>query len=50
MSFSESVTETEFYFEEKEVIFIAGILILAGVLWLGFQITGNVPQYDPYYR
>lgn len=25
------------------MIFIAGILILAGVLWLGFQITGNVP-------
>ena len=27
--------------KKKEVIFIAGILILAGVLWLGFQITGK---------
>ncbi|MBE5685824.1 MAG: NusG domain II-containing protein, partial [Ruminococcus sp.] len=27
--------------KKKEMIFIAGILILAGVLWLGFQITGK---------
>lgn len=31
----------EICFEEKELIFIAGILILAGVLWLGFQIAGK---------
>ena len=27
--------------KKKELIFIAGILILAGVLWLGFQIAGK---------
>ena len=27
--------------KKKEVIFIAGILVLAGILWLGFQITGK---------
>ena len=27
--------------KKKEMIFIAGILILAGVLWLGFQIAGK---------
>ena len=26
---------------KKEVIFIAGILVLAGILWLGFQIAGK---------
>lgn len=29
--------------KKKELIFIAGILILAGVLWLGFRLRGNVP-------
>lgn len=37
----ESVTEMEICFEEKRNDFIAGILILAGVLWLGFQIAGK---------
>ena len=27
--------------KKKEVIFIAGILVLAGILWLGFQIAGK---------
>ena len=27
--------------KKKELIFIAGILILAGGLWLGFQIAGK---------
>ena len=30
-----------FVLKKKELIFIAGILILAGVLWLGFQIAGK---------
>lgn len=31
----------EIYFEEKETIFIASILVIAGILWLGFQISGQ---------
>ena len=27
--------------KKKEVIFIAGILVLAGLLWLGLQISGQ---------
>lgn len=31
----------EIYFEEKRNDFIASILVIAGILWLGFQISGQ---------